>query len=200
MDTILKYKKTETRLIQIKLLGTKTLETDRLILRKFKLGDEIQIFKNLRSDSNTSQYVGWDTDKDISQTLEYVKECIEEANNNGFHWVVEIKDTHELIGDISVFEIRKKHLNCEIGYSFGSKFWGKGYATEALKCILEYLLNECEFYLVEAKHQSLNPASGRVMEKAGMKKDAVLRQRRINKVTKQINDLVVYSITKEDLK
>ena len=54
--------------------------------------------------------------------------------------------------------------------------------------------------MVEAKHQSLNPASGKVMEKAGMKKDAVLRQRRINKITKQINDLVVYSITKEDLK
>ena len=174
----------------MKLLGTKTLETDRLILRKFKLGDEIQVFKNWASDPNTSQYVGWETHKDVSQTLEYVKD--------GFHWVIQLKDTNELIGDISVFEIRKKHLNCEIGYSYGSKFWGKGYATEALRVILEYLLNECEFHLVEAKHQILNPASGRVMEKVGMKKDAVLRQRRINKITKQINDLVVYSITKKE--
>ena len=184
----------------MKLLGTKTLETDRLILRKYELGDEIQVFENWASDPVTSQYVGWETHKNINQTLEYVKECIEEANNNGFHWVVETKDTHELIGDISAFEIRKRHSNCEIGYSYGSKFWGKGYATEALRAVIEYFLNECEFHLVEAKHQSLNSASGRVMEKVGMKKDAVLRQRRINKITKQVNDLVVYSITKEDLK
>lgn len=183
----------------MKFLGTKRIETDRLILRKYELGDEIQVFENWASDPITSQYVGWDTHKDVSQTLKYVKECIEEADNNGFHWVVETKDTHELIGDISVFEIRKKHSNCEIGYSYGSKFWGKGYATEALRAVIEYLLNECEFHLVEAKHQSLNPASGRVMEKVGMKKDAVLRQRRINKITKQINDLIVYSMTKEEL-
>lgn len=183
----------------MKLLGTKTLETDRLILRKYELGDEIQIFKNLRSDLNTSQYVGWDTDKDINQTLEYVEKCIEEANNNGFHWVIQLKATNELIGDISVFEIMKKHSNCEIGYSFGSEFWGKGFATEALRKVIEYLLNECEFHLIEAKHKSSNPASGRVLDKVGMKKDAVLRQRRINKITKQINDLVIYSITKEEL-
>lgn len=181
------------------LLGTKRLETDRLILRKFELGDEIQVFNNWTSDENTSKYVGWNTHTDVNQTLEYIKECIKEAENGGFHWVVELKENNELIGDISVIEINKKHSNCEIGYSYGSKYWGKGYATEALRAVIEYLLNECEIYLVEAKHQSLNPASGRVMEKAGMKKDAILRNRRINKITGQINDLVVYSIIKEEI-
>ncbi len=180
-------------------LGTKRLETDRLILRKFMLGDEVQAFQNWTSDENTSIYVGWNTHKDIEETRKYVEENIEESNNGGFHWVVELKDSHELIGDIAVIDINKKHSNCEIGYAYSSKFWGKGYATEALRAVIEYLLKECEIYLVECKHQSLNPASGRVMEKAGMKKDAVLRNRRINKITGQINDLVVYSIIKEEL-
>lgn len=177
----------------------KTLETDRLILRKYELGDEIQVFKNWGSDENTSKYVGWNTHKSVEETRKYIEKSIEQAENGEFHWVVQIKETNELIGDISVIEINKKHSNCEVGYSYGSKYWGKGYATEALRAVIEFLLKECGLHLVEAKHQSLNPASGRVMEKAGMKKDAVLRQRRINKITGQINDLVIYSITKEDL-
>ena len=55
-------------------------------------------------------------------------------------------------------------------------------------------------HLVEACYISGNPASGRVMEKAGMKKDAVLRDRRINKDTKELNDLIFCSITKEEWK
>ena len=85
------------------------------------------------------------------------------------------------------------------GYVFGSKFWGKGYATETLKIVIEYLIKECNFHLVEAKHHASNPASGRVMEKAGMKKDGILRERRKNKLIDGYDDLVIYSITKSDL-
>ena len=53
--------------------------------------------------------------------------------------------------------------------------------------------------MVEARHISGNPASGRVMEKAGMHLDAVLRDRRVNKYTKERNDSIVYSITQEEL-
>ena len=56
----------------------------------------------------------------------------------------------------------------------------------------------CDFHLVEARHHASNPASGRVMEKAGMKKDGVLRERRVNKLIDGYDDLVIYSITKAD--
>ena len=90
-------------------------------------------------------------------------------------------------------------MNVEVGYCYGSSFWGHGYATEALRRVIEYFLNDCGFYLVEAKHLSANPASGRVMEKAGMKKEAILRKRMLNKVTKELDDIVYYSITKDEL-
>ena len=65
-------------------------------------------------------------------------------------------------------------------------------ATEALKSILDYLLNTCEFHLVEAKHYSLNPASGKVMDKAGMIKEAVLKERRYDSETNTYCDLIYY--------
>ncbi len=69
-------------------------------------------------------------------------------------WVVEIKNTHEIIGSISVMTALEKHSTCELGYCYGSKYWGNGYATEALRAVIEYLLKECDFYLVEARHIS----------------------------------------------
>lgn len=59
--------------------------------------------------------------------------------------------------------------------------------------------NDCKIHLIEAKHHASNPASGRVMEKAGMKKDGILRERRINKIKEGYDDLIVYSIIKSDL-
>lgn len=73
-----------------------------------------------------------------------------------------------------------------------------GYATEVLKRVIEFLLFDCDFHLVEARHHASNPASGRVMEKAGMKKDGVLRERRVNKLIDGYDDLVIYSITEAD--
>lgn len=186
-------------MIKLKELGTKKLETSRLVLRKFDENDYIQMYDNWASDEKVIKFVSFNKHKNYDETRELLKKWISEYDNCSFSWVVEIKDTHEIIGNISVVEISKKHNNCELGYVYGSKFWGNGYATEALKKVLEYLLIECDFYLVEAKYHASNLASGRVMEKCGMKKDAVLRQRRLNKYNGSYDDLIVYSITKEEL-
>lgn len=162
--------------------NTKQLETDRLILRKFNNNDYIKMYENWASDESVTKYVSFEPHKDYEETKQIVNEWIKEYDNGSYNWVIELKDNHEIIGNISVIEISKKHNNCELGYVLGSKFWGQGYGTEALKSVLDYLVGECDFHLVEAKHHASNPASGRVMEKAGMKKDGVLRERRINKM------------------
>ena len=179
--------------------NTKTLETERLILRKFNENDYVKMYENWASDDNVTKYVSFKPHEDYEETKQIVSEWINDYNNGSYNWVVELKENHEIIGNISVIKISKKHNNCELGYVFGSKFWGNGYATESLKAVLKFLLNECDFYLVEAKHHSSNPASGRVMEKAGMKKDGILRARRKNKNIDGYDDLVVYSMVKEDL-
>ena len=77
------------------------------------------------------------------------------------------------------------------------KFWNKCYATESLKRVIEYLFEEIGFEVIYANHMSNNPGSGRVMEKSGMKKEGILRGRMIDK-DRIRNDLVYYSITKEE--
>lgn len=181
----------------MRMLGTIKLETERLILRKFNIDDVLPMFENYGSDSNVTKFLSWKTHETIKDAEVSVKMFMSEYENDGFHWAVLIKDTNELIGDIAVNHIDKKNNNCEIGYQFGSKYWGNGYATETLKKVIEFLLNDCKFHLIQCKHISSNPASGRVMEKAGMTKDAILPQRRYNKYTNEYDDLIVYSITKK---
>lgn len=181
-------------------LGTITLETERLVLRKFKIEDSKDVYNNWATDSLCNRYLSWDLHKNIDETKNIIQKWIDEYDKGSYNWIVELKESKEVIGAISAVHIYKKDLNCEIGYCYGSKYWGKGYATEALRRVIDFFLNDCNLYLVEARHISGNPASGRVMEKAGMKKDAVLKNRRINKYTQQLNDLIVYSINKEEWK
>ena len=58
--------------------------------------------------------------------------------------------------------------SCEIGYVLGKDYWGRGMMTEALKAVLDFCFTQAGFQKVRARYASLNPASGRVMEKAGM--------------------------------
>ncbi len=178
-------------------MNKKKLETERLILRPFKIEDANDMYNNWGIDPLTSRYLSWNPHKNIEETKKVIQTWINEYENGTYNWLVEIKENHEPIGSISV--VHDKDLVAEIGYCYGSKYWGNGYATEALRKVIEFFLLEKNYYMVEARHISGNPASGRVMQKAGMKKDAILRNRKINKETKERNDLIIYSIIKEEL-
>ncbi len=183
----------------MKNVETKTLFTDRLILRKFKIEDAPGMYNNWATDPECCKFLSWDVHKNIEETKSVIQSWINEYEKGSYNWIVELKDTHEVIGSISAITISKKHSTAELGYCYGSKFWNQGYATEALRAVTEYLLTECDLYLIEARHISGNPASGKVMLKARMHQDAILKNRRINKYTKERNDSIIYSITKEDL-
>lgn len=173
-------------------IGTKTIETNRLLLRKFQISDAEQMFHNWTSDEKVSRYVSWSKHENIDETIGIVSGWIDAYKRNSYNWAVEWKETHELIGNISAISISRKHHNCEIGYCYGSKYWNNGFATEALKAVINYLKNECNFHVVEAKHYSTNPASGKVMQKAGMQKEAVLKDRWFDEETGQYCDLICY--------
>lgn len=79
-----------------------------------------------------------------------------------------------LIGAIGL-EIHPKHRRAEVGYWIGKDYWGQGFATEALKVVLAYGFSR-GINRIWAEHFANNPASGRVMQKAGMKHEGTLRQ------------------------
>lgn len=176
-------------------IGTQRIETERLILRRFKEDDYKEVHKNWTTDSETCKYLSWDVHNNEEETREFINSSIARYEKEfWFDWVVVTKDKNELIGEISCVKFSERHRLCEIGYCYGSKFWNKGYGTEALKAVIKYMLEKVQVDIAMACHTESNTASGRIMEKAGMKKDAVLPDYFVNKVTGEREGQVFYSI------
>ena len=182
----------------MKYLESKTIETERWILRKIKIDDASIAFDNWCNSDKVDKYVLWKKHSSVETTINLYEKWIEEYNNEKtFRWIVELKETHDLIGTIDVSSRFIKYGSCEIGYCYSEKYWNNGYATEALQAVIKYLFEECEAELINAEFMENNPASGKVMEKAGMKFEGVLRSRVIDKNNIR-NDLINYSITKDE--
>ena len=181
------------------LVGTKELVTERLLLRKIKKNDYLEAFNNWCNDRDVSRYTLWKYHENSEVTRNLFNLWMDDyRNNDTFKWIVELKDTHELIGTIDVAS--KKFINygaVEIGYCYGKKYWNKGYATEALKIVIKYLFDEVDLDVIYAYHMSNNPNSGKVMKKAGMSYEGILRGRVFDNDGVR-NDLISYSITKDE--
>lgn len=147
--------------------GTVILETERLILRRFTLNDAEKVFNNWGSDDEVTKYVRWSTHKTIQDTYIYLESVMEKYRNNEFEWALSLKDTGELIGAMGAFSSEDDRL--EIGYNTARKHWRKGYTTEALRAVMNYLINEVGIRRFRCSHAKLNPASGAVMQKVGFK-------------------------------
>ena len=156
------------------------LETERLILRRYKETD-IDAMYDIITDKRLSTFIKF-PDLSKEEELECIKEWIRDADESKYEkWVIERKKDNIIVGNIDVNTVSKKHNYCNVGYTIRYNYWGNGYASEALKVVSDYLLNERNYYLVECSCNELNKQSSRVMEKAGFKKDGYIANRRLNK-------------------
>jgi RimJ/RimL family protein N-acetyltransferase len=83
----------------------------------------------------------------------------------------------QLIGAVGLREIDTEHSQAELGFWIAVQAWGKGYATEATRRVIRYAFEELKLNRVYAHHMVRNPASVKVLEKLGMKREGLLRQR-----------------------
>ena len=177
--------------------GTKTIETDRLILRKFVEGDAIAAYNNWTSDDKVTEFLRWPTHTEMAITDSVVNDWITESENDDFYqWAIVLKELNEPIGVIGVVD-RNESLNMlHIGYCIGSKWWHQGITSEAFSAIIPYLFKEVEANRIESQHDPHNPHSGNVMKKCGLIYEGTLRQADYS--NKGIVDACMYSILKED--
>lgn len=155
------------------------IETERLILRRYKESD-IDAMYEIITDKRLSKFIKF-PDLTKEEELLCIKKWIMEADlSRKEKWVIETKDSHEIVGNIDVNRVVEKHNYCNVGYTIRYDYWGNGYASEALKAVSNHLLNDSGFYLVECSCNELNTQSSRVMEKAGFKKDGCIANRRLN--------------------
>jgi ribosomal-protein-alanine N-acetyltransferase len=175
--------------------GTKELETERLILRRFTIGDVTQMFKNWASDAEVTKYLRWTPYTNVDDLRGYLEETIRHYKNpEMYYWAIQIKNG-ECIGAINA-QVSDNDFRAEIAYCIGRAFWGNGYMTEAAKEVIRFLFEEVGVNRIEAYHSVNNPGSGAVMKKAGMTWEGCSKQKYYCSMGFQDCDL--YGIIKED--
>ena len=161
--------------------GTRTIETDRLILRQFRIEDAEDMYKNWASDPEVTKFLTWPPHASVDITKGLLSQWVSRYEDGGyFNWVMELKENGKAIGNISVVSLNEKVESADIGYCMSRAYWGKGLMPEALKAVMDYLFDVVGLNRVAACHDANNPKSGRVMDKAGMKLEGILRSAGIN--------------------
>ena len=175
--------------------GTQIIQTERLILRRFRSDDSQAMFENWASDDNVSKYLTWPTHTDPAITQWVVNDWVSSYEKADFYqWAIEFDG--QIIGSISVVDCREDIARATIGYCIGRKWWHKGIMSETLKAVMDYLFDEIGFNRIEACHDPNNPNSGKVMAKCGMKYEGTHRQSGRN--NQGICDETFYSLLKSE--
>jgi ribosomal-protein-alanine N-acetyltransferase len=169
-----------------------------LTLRRFTLSDAEKAFINLYSDPDVAFYMRYDAHHDVKQTEDMLSKVIPSYEIPDFYrWAITVRGSDEVIGAIGLHVIDELDMVAEVSYVLGKAFWGKGIISEALREVLRFGLLEVGVNRIEAFHAVNNPASGKVMKKAGMKLEGHLRQK--YRSHGGFEDCDLYAIIRSDL-
>jgi len=142
------------------------LETERLIIRRFKPTDWEDLYDYL-SDEKVIEYEPYE----IFTKEEAKKSAMLRAQNGNFLAVV-LKSNDKVIGNLYFNHIEPKHfMTWEFGYVFNSNYWKKGYAYESAKKLQEYIFNELKAHRIIANCNTKNNNSWKLLEKLNMRRE-----------------------------
>ena len=172
------------------------IKTNRLILRPVELSDAKAIF-HYRSNFDDNKYQGW-----IPYSINDVKEFIKikitpffNTENTWFQFAITTIHDNRLIGDVGVHFFSNGN-QVEIGCTLDKDFQHNGYATEAIRGLIDHLIFKLKKHRITASVDPRNVASIRLIERMGFKKEAYFKQRIF--IRGEWTDDVIYSILKED--
>ena len=145
--------------------NTPTLETERLILRKFTESDKEALF-NIYKDEEVNTYLPWFPLKSLEEVETFFKNHYEEVYKQpeGYKYAICLRTDHVPIGYVNV----SMDDNHDLGYGLRKEFWHRGIVTEASRAVIEQVKKD-GFLYVTATHDVKNPRSGEVMKKLGMR-------------------------------
>lgn len=173
--------------------GTKQLETERLILRRFTVDDAGDMWANWANDCEAAKFMSWTAHDSADVSRKVLEDWIESYERaDSYHWGIVPKELGEPIGSIGAISWNEDIKMCEIGYCIGRKWWRKGYTSEALAAVIKFFFKEVGVNRIEARHDPQNPNSGKVMAKCGMKYEGLLKMAQKNNMG--IRDCIVYGL------
>ncbi len=149
------------------------LETERLLLRKPELADAGPISSGYASDPEVTRYLTWKAGQGRTEIETFLAGALDHwAKNRAFTWTILRKGVPDPIGMIDV----RLETHAQLGYVLDRAYWNCGLMTEAVRAILDWALSRPDIHRVWAVCDVENQASARVMEKAGMQREGVLRK------------------------
>ena len=157
-------------------IGTNTIETDRLVLRRFAYSDDDAMLKYWVADEKIQSLYS----EPVYTTKEAVKGLLDKyigsyERPDYYRWAITEKGSDECIGQIAFFLVDSKNHFAEIEYCVGSAFQCRGYATEATKALIAYGFDRINLHKVQICTKTINAPSKRVIEKCGFTYEGTLR-------------------------
>lgn len=153
------------------------ITTRRLTLRPPRMADAADFFAYAK-DAQVAQYVLWDSHLSLRDSRQALRAIRQRSRNSGaLTFAICPRQSRQLIGTIGPVWVDWGNHACEVGFSMAREHWGQGLMTEALTAFLQHCFNDLGLNRVEGQYDLRNPASGRVMQKAGMSHEGKLRQR-----------------------
>ncbi|MBW4494589.1 MAG: GNAT family N-acetyltransferase [Oscillatoria princeps RMCB-10] len=172
------------------------LETDRLLLRKMTMEDAADMFE-YASNPDVAKFTTWRAHKSVEDSELFLRAVMDEyRKHEPSSWGIEEKFERKLIGTCGFANWSPSDFRGEIGYALSRKYWGKGYMTEAVRAAIDFGFRTLQLNRIEARCEIKNIASARVMEKAGMRFEGILRQHAFYKGA--FRDLKMYSILRKE--
>ncbi len=142
------------------------IETERLLLRPLTAEDCDAVFAWV-SDGDVARYMVYPTYTSKDQVREWL--AFLQTPDSEYHFGFERKEDHLLIGSGSIGPEAERDGVWGFGYNFRKDCWGKGYATEAAKAMITFAHERFGVKRFSSSHAEPNTASGRVMEKCGLR-------------------------------
>lgn len=170
------------------------IETPRLTLRPPVMEDDAFVF-SYASDEDVARYMMWPQHDDIAQSQEFLERCVQVwEQGTAFPWIIEDKKTGEPLG---VVELQINGHMANTGYVLSKPHWGKGYMTEAVIALRDWVMAQPGIYRFWSFCDRDNHASKRVMEKTGMQYEGMLRRWTVHpNVSDEPRDAACYSMVK----
>lgn len=173
------------------------LHTERLVLRRPRWEDAEEIFCGYAQDEEVVRYLTWRPHRTVDETRQWLRRAAEDWEaGRCFRWVLTRRREDRAIGMV---ELRPDGHRVELGYVLARRYWNRGYMTEAVQTVVAWLLAQPGIHRVWAVVDVDNRASARVLEKAGMQREGVLRRWSVHpNISPLPRDCVCYSAVRED--
>ncbi len=172
------------------------LLTERLLLRSFTLEDAADVQRLAGEYDVASTLPNMPHPYEDGMAEVWIRSCHERfEKDEALNFAITLNTDKDFIGGIGL-RLNQEAKSGELGYWIGKPYWNCGYVTEAARAVVAYSFQVLKLKRLHAKHFKRNPASGRVMEKIGMRYERCLRE--YVKKSDTFEDSLVYEILKAD--